>query len=217
MEELNATIELKQSRTGHSVPVIGGVHLHSIYNPEKEAQAFAASYEHSIKKKSHILILGLGFGYHCEEVAQLASKYHENYKVVVIEPNQELVRLHNEAGGFRDPNIQVMHSKQSASFYDSIDFVMFLSRRPAILRHETSFNMNKDFYRNFLTFKAQENMHSYQQLLSDNARAFFPIKDATVDQALRSAKAAGTLKEKRDFAFFVLEAVVNSAKLNSKR
>ena len=158
MEELNATIELKQSRTGHSVPVVDGVHLHSIYNPEKEAQAFATNYEDSIKKKPYILILGLGFGYHCEEVANLAAKYHENYRIIVIEPNKELVQMHNHAGGFSNPNIEVLHACDVNDLYNSIEFVMFLSRRPAILRHETSFNLSKDFYRRFLTFKAKQNM-----------------------------------------------------------
>ena len=217
MEELNADIELKQSRSGKTVPVVGGIYLHSIYNPEKEAQAFASNYENSIKSKSHILMLGLGFGYHVEEVAKLAAKYHETFKIVVLEPNQKLVQAHNEAGGFDDSRIEVINASRPTEVFENYEFIMFLSQKPAILRHESSFNLSKAFFKEFLTFKAPTNMNNFSALMSDNARSFFPVKESSVDQAIESAKTTGRLKDKKDFAFFVLEAVVNSAKQTTQR
>ena len=95
MEERNNQYEFKTSRNGLKVPVIKGIHLHSIYNPIKEAEAFAQGYEDTIKAKNKILILGLGFGYHIEEVAKLLNQYHEKYEVIVLEPNSKLVEEFN--------------------------------------------------------------------------------------------------------------------------
>ena len=54
MEESNRQCEFKVSRNGLTVPVVRGVHLHSIYNPMKEAEAFAQGYEDILEEKNHI-------------------------------------------------------------------------------------------------------------------------------------------------------------------
>jgi hypothetical protein len=45
MEERKKQYEIKTSRNGLTVPVVNGIHLHSIYNPIKEAEAFATSFK----------------------------------------------------------------------------------------------------------------------------------------------------------------------------
>lgn len=217
MEELNARIELKQSRNGKTVPVVAGIHLHSIYNPEKEAQAFASNYLQSIKAKPSVLVLGLGFGYHVQEIAKLASAHHETYTIKVFEPNKDIIDAFLDAGGFQDENIEVIHAGKATEVFDREDFIMFLSTKPAIIRHEASYNLNKNFFREFLTFKASDEMGRYQHLLSDRAKELFPTKEGSVDQALEAIKKAGKLGSRKDYAFLALEAVVNSSKRNSRR
>lgn len=212
MEELNAHIELKESRNGKTVPVVDGIYLHSIYNPEKEAQAFACNYEQSIKEKSRVLVLGLGFGYHVEEIAKLAEKIHGDYKIFVYEPNKAIIEAFSAAGGFNNPNIEIIHAQNPVEVFDRKEFILFLASKPAIIRHEASFNLNKKFFREFLTFKAPVAMESYQRLLTEEARRFFPTKEGSVEQALESIKATGRLASEKDYAFFLLEAVVNSSK-----
>ena len=48
--ELNFSIEVKQSKTNLPVPVINGIHLHSIYNPEREAENFGQNKLSELKK-----------------------------------------------------------------------------------------------------------------------------------------------------------------------
>ena len=38
------TIEIKESKTGLPIPVVNGVHLHSSYNPTKEAESFVEKF-----------------------------------------------------------------------------------------------------------------------------------------------------------------------------
>ncbi|MEI8346869.1 MAG: hypothetical protein WCG27_05350, partial [Pseudomonadota bacterium] len=62
-----STFEIKYSKTNHPIPVINGVHLHSVYNPIKEAETFISKQEKILKEKNHILFLGLGFGHHIDQ------------------------------------------------------------------------------------------------------------------------------------------------------
>ena len=59
--------EIKESKNGLKVPVIDGVYLHSIYDPQTEGKALLKRHQDSFEEKSSILILGLGYGYHIEE------------------------------------------------------------------------------------------------------------------------------------------------------
>ena len=58
-------IELQSSRNGLSIPVINGVYLHSMYNPQKEAQAFAEKHEATLKKEKQNYNFGTWFWLPC--------------------------------------------------------------------------------------------------------------------------------------------------------
>ena len=51
--------EIKHSRTEQKVPIVNGVHLHSIYNPDKEAESLLNAQIENLKNKNEVLILGL--------------------------------------------------------------------------------------------------------------------------------------------------------------
>lgn len=210
MEELNARIELKESRSGKPVPVVDGIHLHSIYNPEKEAQAFAGDYAASIRQKANILVLGLGFGYHVKEIAKLASACRGDWKILVYEPNKDLIDAFEKSGGFGEDNIQIIGAEEPTEVFAREEFIMFLASKPAIIRHDASFNLNKDFFKKFLTFKAPVEMEKYKDIMSEPALRWFGTKKGSLDQALDSAGKSGKLADKSDYALFVLDAIVRS-------
>jgi spermidine synthase len=108
MDERNSQYKLEASRNGLTVPVINDVYLHSIYNPVIEAQTFAKTQEKSLKIKKHVLILGLGFGYHVEEIARIASQYHSDYQIVILEPNKRLVDDFINTRNFEDSKIKII-------------------------------------------------------------------------------------------------------------
>ena len=83
--------EVKNSRTDQKVPVVNGVHLHSIYNPFKEAQALVEKYADQLTHKNEVLILGLGFAYHVNEIINYMTRVHgDNFRIVIVEPNAQI-------------------------------------------------------------------------------------------------------------------------------
>ncbi len=147
-------IEIKNSKTDLPVPVINNVHLHSIYNPEREADSFVTANEQSIEKSSNILVFGLGFGYHLASLERrLKNLFPKGFRVYCIEPNRTLVKKWNELrpnsiGG----NVKVICNDDIKEFYKNIDLVKFLSEKPTILPHPASFQLNENFYKEFMSF-----------------------------------------------------------------
>ena len=145
--------ELKESRNGDLVPVINGVHLHSIYNPIKEAGSFVDNNQQAINANTNFLILGLGFGYHVDAlVNHLDSLNYTSYSIIVIEPNAKLVNDFNRLRGFKNHRVSITSPMNSSEVFENYDFIQFLKSKPALLKHELSFDLEKDFYKNFLRY-----------------------------------------------------------------
>ena len=64
----NYNLEIKFSKTGLPIPLVNGTHLHSNYNPEREAEGFVTQNDDIISKSSRVLLFGLGFGYHIHQL-----------------------------------------------------------------------------------------------------------------------------------------------------
>ena len=96
MDERNSTISLEVARNGSPVPTINGIYLHSIYDPEKEADAFVETYERQLTQKNHVLILGLGFGYHVEKISRVScAQFIRHLKSLFLnQTKNSLLKLH---------------------------------------------------------------------------------------------------------------------------
>lgn len=204
-------IELQSSRNGLSIPVINGVYLHSMYNPQKEAQAFAEKHEATLKKKNKIIILGLGFGYHVEEVAKELNKQGE-YKILVIEPNADLVKLFQATRPFLDSNIEIMSFNEAKDYYLNEDFTNFLRQKPGIIKLDTSFNINRSFFKEFLTFKANSNLGEYQSAMSPAAKALTGERTGSLFDITREIKSQRVVVDKNDYLLLALTEIANNSK-----
>lgn len=147
--------EIKVARTEHKVPVVNGVHLHSIYNPIKEAEALAEKHQEVLETKSEVLILGLGFAYHVNEIIKTLTKAHgDQFKIVIIEPN---VAVHNDCidqGLLNNKNVLIYAGFSADELYSDIDLVHFLLRKPTVIAHPSSFNLYQMYFKNILAFEA---------------------------------------------------------------
>jgi hypothetical protein len=170
MDERNSQYKLEASRNGLTVPVINDVYLHSIYNPVKEANAFALTQEKNIKIKKHILILGLGFGYHVEEIARIASQHHSDYQVVILEPNKRLVDDFINTRNFEDKKIKIICMDSVKELFGTWEFVKFLMNKPCIIKHDASFIVEREFYSSFLSYQASKDLYNVKNLTSTNAK-----------------------------------------------
>ena len=152
-------IEVKLSKSNTSVPVVDGIHLHSIYNPSKEAVGLIAKYEEALKSQSKILVLGLGFGYHVWQLESLLGRLQKNWEIVVIEPD---VRMH-EAFKKHAPvefsnRTRIVSENSISEFYDDIKLVRFMAAKPLLIPHAASFNLREDFFKKFMSFNASNEL-----------------------------------------------------------
>ena len=61
-------VTIKKSNSGHNIVTVGNTELHSSFNPVKEAYDLTQKYQDKLKIKNKILILGLGAGYHIQQL-----------------------------------------------------------------------------------------------------------------------------------------------------
>lgn len=147
--------EIKTSRTEQKVPVVNGVHLHSIYNPFKEAESFINSHLEILKNKNEVLILGLGFAYHVNYVIEKLTEFHgDNFRIVVIEPNNQVYQDCVNLDLLNKKNILVYSGHSSNEIFSDLDLIHFLLSKPAMLAHPPSFNLYQEYFKEILTFEA---------------------------------------------------------------
>ena len=153
--------EIKTARTDQPVPVVNSVHLHSIYNPDKEAEGLVAAQIENLQNKNEVLILGLGFGYHVNAIIEKLTEFHgEKFKVVVIEPNAQVYDDCIEKNLLNKKNLQVYAGFKANELYSDLDLVHLLLRKPAIIAHPASFNLYQLYFKHFLSFEAPRDVAS---------------------------------------------------------
>ena len=201
--------ELKESRDGDLVPVINGVHLHSIYNPTKEALSFIENNQQNINANTNFLIFGLGFGYHVDALVEhLESLNYTSYSIIVIEPNTKLVNDFNNLRGFKNHRVSITSPMNSSEVFENYDFVQFLKSKPALLKHELSFDLEKDFYKDFLSYKAPVLFKDYKHLLTPTIRdAYFTEQAQSFESRLNTIKTNTGAQTKLDFALLAIDSL----------
>lgn len=149
------SIEIKSSKTNLCVPVINGIHLHSIYDPLKEAENMANQNFASYENKSNILILGLGMGHHVLAIYNQAILKHPQCEIVVLEPLKELEHLCKENNTeIINDKITILAGYSCDELYRNKFIIDYLLLKPAIIFHAPSFNMHKKYFTDFLKYNA---------------------------------------------------------------
>ena len=193
MEELSLyKYEVKVSKTEHKVPVVNDVHLHSIYNPIKEAATLAVKNKELIESKNEILILGLGFGYHVSETIKiLEKKWGSDFRVIVIEPNEKVFTDYKKYSNIECENLTIYSAQDITELYKKKEFVNYLLNKPGIISHPASFNLYQNYFKGLLSYKAPKTVDSFKEYLSsskvcDSICELNPELDliSAIDQAL---------------------------------
>ena len=161
--------EVKSSRTNQRIPVVNGIHLHSVYDPKKEANGIVSGHYDSLKSKNNILILGLGFAYHVNAVIdEMVALYGENFKVVVVEPNRFVYEDCLASNLLNKKNCTVYTGHTSTELYSDLEFIHFLLEKPAIIAHPASFNLYQCYFKDILTFEAPKDIGSILKYVETN-------------------------------------------------
>lgn len=193
-----SSYEVKTSRTEHKVPVVNGVHLHSIYNPMKEVENLMSTHLEALKNKNEVLILGLGFAYHINYVIEKMTEFHgNNFKIIVIEPNTQVHQDCADMGLLNKKNVLVYAGFTPNELYSDLDLIHFLLRKPAMIAHPPSFNLYQYYFKTFLTFEAPKQLEGILKFTEvDEVRKYLGNFDGllTFEEALYAQ-----LPEKRTF------------------
>ncbi len=164
-----SSYEVRTSRTEQKVPVVNDVHLHSIYNPSKEAEGLVDSHLEVLKNKNEVLILGLGFAYHVNAIIEKLTQFHGNdFKVIVIEPNTQVYDDCIEFKLLNKKNLLVYSGFSSAELYSDIDLIHFLLRKPAMIAHPPSFNLYQYYFKSILTFEAPKSVGGIMEFVNSS-------------------------------------------------
>ncbi len=148
-------ISLGSSKNKLLVPLINDLPLHSLINPAKEAESLTNNYIAQISKNPIVIVLGLGFGYHLDEIYKIMSLAHENFSIFVIEGITEISRMVQSHRVFPS-EVKIIADNQVSSIFKHGELLEAFAKKPTIIIHPASYKMNEPFYRSFLTYKYSE-------------------------------------------------------------
>lgn len=164
----STNIEIKEARNQALVPVVEGIHLHSIYNPIREAESFIAKNDDALKTQNRVLVFGLGFGYHVAALEQLLSRYHQNWQIYVIEPEPKMVQLFNTKKPCElSEKTHIISATQINEVYDNMDLIRFMAEKPLVIAHPATFNLREGYFKNFMSYEASNRIDAVASKVQD--------------------------------------------------
>jgi len=190
------SLSLMETKSKELVPAVDGVPLHSLHNPRREAEVLASNHLAHLYKSPNALVLGLGFGYHIEEIAKILRLRHRNYRIGVIEAFPELTRMMESYRG-ELPNTEIFAAKTTEELWQNQALGRFLLEKPVVIIHSASFAAAKPFYEKFLGRRAPQTVGEWQ--VSDTLVQSFLTSNATdslanIVQGNHSGPPAGWLR-----------------------
>jgi hypothetical protein len=116
--------------------------LHSAYDPVREAQNLTASF--SLEEARVVILLGLGLGYHLEEIAK---KIPPEAKILVIEKYGELInRAKTKLKNLPWPRITITGEEEKIKHFVFFHREEITGRQPVIIEHPPSFRLDQAYY-----------------------------------------------------------------------
>jgi hypothetical protein len=154
-------LTLTESKSKDLVPVLNGKPLHSLHNPSREAEVFASNHLAQLSQRPNVLVLGLGFGYHLEEMAKILRLRHKEGRIVVVEPCKELFRLWSSYRPNKG-NVEVFCVPAARDLYNDRALCQFLLLKPVVIIHGPSYELAKPYYQEFLQKRAAASLSEWR-------------------------------------------------------
>jgi len=146
-------VEVIESKTGNSVPCINvddgrKLFVHSRVDPLREAERFIAEVDPS--DRDLIIVLGFGFGYHCE---LLLGKVSSGVNVIAIEKDEVLLKKAFQSRDFenliKSENFYIL-ADPSESYLADV-FRGKSSRNVLFITHRGAAQLHPDYYQNVIS------------------------------------------------------------------
>ena len=169
MKDYSFPISFTEAKSGHKIPIVNGVYLHSVYDPIKEAEALLQQNEKNLVNENKVLILGLGYGYHVNEIrSKLTLNHGADYTIYVVEPNPDAVKTVKDQNALLEGNIKIICKKTLDDFFSDTDFVNFLMKKPRIISHSASFNLYSEFFKDFMSFERHDSLSTNMNIIRNS-------------------------------------------------
>jgi len=171
-------VEVVESKTGFPVPCINiedgkKLFVHSRIDPQREAERFVAEIDYS--EKDLVIILGFGFGYHCE---LLMGKVSAEVNVITIEKDTSLLKA-----AFQSRDLEALVKLKN--FYILADPAE--SILPDIFRGKSSRNVI------FITHRGSSQLYpDYYQNIISVIKSYVSTKDVNIATLARFEKTWGS-------------------------
>lgn len=175
-----------KAQSGHDILLIGDIEMHSRFNPVQEAYEQTMNIEDKLEKHSRILVLGSGLGYHIQQLEFKMRAFHKDPQIFVVEPNEEVANLAKQSHIIPQKHVTIFSGRDLDSYYQCTEFVEFLNDRPLIVPHKPTLNLENDFFKKFLSYKASNKIFKIHNIISPEIRHMFDDADssATLNQFL---------------------------------
>ncbi len=209
---LSPTLEIKKSKHGEYIPVLNGVFLHSAFNPIKEAESFVENHLTTLNQKNNILVLGLGFAYHLDQILHHMNNFHQQYQVVVVEPNHKILKACEEFNPKNLKRLVILSGLEVKTLYQDANFIRFLMNRPGVIAHPASFNFHSEYFKSLLSFEADQSLSSFQHRLPNELKAYFQQfnPNMTLNQIFTQLETKTKLTTTADFMLGALSTWTNN-------
>lgn len=160
--------EIESTKSGLKIPVINGIHLHSIYDPEKEAKDLIQENLGMLCQKKAILVFGLGLGYHLKElVGFLKNQWGNDFLIAVIEPLEQTVTECEKLGLLPPENVLIFSGMEISELYANQAFTEFLLKKPGILPHPPSLSFFNDYFKDLMLQRAKKKLKNTVDLIEN--------------------------------------------------
>lgn len=208
---MDAQITFKNNHNNQIIPYIDSTPLHSENDPIGEAKKFILHYNDKIKNNNTFVILGLGHGYHVNQLSKNLQSFSNNYKILVIEPHNELVQRYREHNDGKDPRVKILSQRNMDKLYRSRTLIRTLTQKPAILVHRASLDCNEKYFREFLSFQASSDITDYVNELPIEIQNYLQNQSAAnLSELLSQNKQQQFLSNQEDYFFFALNHILSN-------
>lgn len=168
MISLASPIQIKSSKSGHLIPQIDQVSLHSEYDPIKEAKKLIDDLDKGTLRSPSFIVYGLGFAYHIVELVDRLIKLHGiKTNITVIEPNADLVAAYQQHCFPLSQVITIFCTPNVEELFRQDEFIQIIGEKPPILRHPQSYLLNKNFFDSIDSYHPAQDLKSTRTYLKD--------------------------------------------------
>lgn len=166
-------LTVTKSNSGHDILVINGIEMHSRFNPIQEAYEYALKHGHQLRDNENILMLGLGLGYHVQQIEFKMREFHNSPQIFVVEPSRDVAKLAINSHIVPQNHTTVFSGKNIERYYQNKKFIDFLSKKPIILTHQPSLDLESHFFKKFLSYTAPSYIGAMRNILDEDVTGFF--------------------------------------------